>query len=85
MVRRQGGLIVTISSIGGLRYFFNVSYGAGKAACDRIATDIAIELKGQNVASISLWPGPVRTEVMTERVIGEIGYFFFIYEFHTVT
>jgi NAD(P)-dependent dehydrogenase (short-subunit alcohol dehydrogenase family) len=54
------GLIVNVSSIGGLRYLFNVAYGVGKAACDRMAADCALELKGSNVAMISLWPGAVR-------------------------
>lgn len=32
MVAQGQGLIVTISSMGGLRYLFNVPYGVGKAA-----------------------------------------------------
>ncbi len=32
MVPRKQGLIVVISSAGGLRYLFNVAYGVGKAA-----------------------------------------------------
>lgn len=32
MVPRKQGLIVVISSAGGLRYLFNVAYGIGKAA-----------------------------------------------------
>ncbi|MBD2164763.1 SDR family NAD(P)-dependent oxidoreductase [Calothrix membranacea FACHB-236] len=62
MAKRQQGLICTISSWGGLSYIFGAAYGAGKAACDRLATDMAVELKPYNVASISLWPGIVGTE-----------------------
>ncbi|XP_069113766.1 dehydrogenase/reductase SDR family member 1-like isoform X2 [Argopecten irradians] len=62
MVPRKRGLIVNISSIGGLTYTLNVPYGIGKEACDRMAADCAIELKKHNVAMVSLWPGPVRTE-----------------------
>ena len=51
---------MNVSSMGGLRYLFNVAYGVGKAACDRMAADCGIELKGSNVAMVSLWPGPVR-------------------------
>ncbi len=51
---------MNVSSIGGLRYLFNVAYGVGKAACDRMAADCALELKGSNVAMVSLWPGAVR-------------------------
>ena len=32
MAPRKQGLIVVVSSIGGLRYLFNVAYGVGKAA-----------------------------------------------------
>lgn len=32
MVPRKNGLIVTVSSAGGMRYLFNVAYGVGKAA-----------------------------------------------------
>lgn len=32
MVAQGSGLIITISSMGGLRYLFNVPYGVGKAA-----------------------------------------------------
>lgn len=32
MTIRKQGLIVVISSAGGLRYLFNVAYGIGKAA-----------------------------------------------------
>lgn len=62
MVPRGSGLIVNVSSAGGLRYIFNVAYGVGKEAMDRMAADMAIELKTHGVACISLWPGAVRTE-----------------------
>lgn len=62
MVPAKQGLIVNVSSFGGLRYLFNVSYGVGKAANDRMAADMAVELKKQNVACVSLWPGAVMTE-----------------------
>jgi NAD(P)-dependent dehydrogenase (short-subunit alcohol dehydrogenase family) len=66
MVPRQQGLICTLSSWGGLSYIFGVPYGAGKAACDRMAADMAVELKPHKVASLSLWPGIVGTELMTQ-------------------
>jgi NAD(P)-dependent dehydrogenase (short-subunit alcohol dehydrogenase family) len=62
MTQRKQGLIVTISSWGGLAPIFGVAYGTGKSACDRLAADMAVELKPFNVASISLWPGIVGTE-----------------------
>ena len=62
MTQRQQGLICTISSWGGLSYIFGVAYGAGKSGCDRLAADMAIELKPYNVASLAIWPGIVGTE-----------------------
>ncbi|CAF0836123.1 unnamed protein product [Rotaria sordida] len=64
MVPRKQGLIVFVSSPGGLRYLFNVAYGVGKAACDRMAADTAFELRKHNVGSISLWPGGVGTDTI---------------------
>ncbi|XP_069114011.1 dehydrogenase/reductase SDR family member 1-like isoform X2 [Argopecten irradians] len=66
MVPRKSGLIVNISSGGGLKYLFNIPYGVGKEACDRMAADCAVELRRHNVAFVSLWPGPVRTEVVSQ-------------------
>nr|XP_055057533.1 dehydrogenase/reductase SDR family member 1 [Misgurnus anguillicaudatus]XP_055057534.1 dehydrogenase/reductase SDR family member 1 [Misgurnus anguillicaudatus]XP_055057535.1 dehydrogenase/reductase SDR family member 1 [Misgurnus anguillicaudatus] len=68
MVAQGSGLIVVISSMGGLRYVFNVAYGVGKAACDRLAADTAVELRKRGVASISLWPGAVQTEFITQKL-----------------
>lgn len=66
MVPRRQGLICTLSSWGGLSYIFGVPYGVGKAACDRLAADMAVELKPHQVTSLSIWPGIVGTELMTE-------------------
>ena len=65
MVKNKQGLICTISSWGSMSYIFGVAYGVGKTACDRLAADMAVELKPDNVASISLWPGIVGTEHIT--------------------
>jgi len=66
MTPRKQGLIVNISSYGGAKYIFNVAYGIGKAAVDRMAADCGIELKKYNVAMISLYPGAVKTELVTQ-------------------
>lgn len=65
MTKRNSGLICTISSWGGVSYIFGAAYSAGKSACDRLAADMAYELKPYNIASISLYPGIVGTEHIT--------------------
>ncbi|TRY76411.1 hypothetical protein TCAL_00032 [Tigriopus californicus] len=69
MVPRKSGLIINVSSGGGLIYLFNVAYGIGKAGCDRMAADCAHELRKSNVAMVSLWPGPVKTEMIQANVL----------------
>lgn len=66
MVAQRSGLIVNISSFAGAAYIFNVAYGVGKAAVDRMAKDMAVELRPFDVACISLWPGVVRTEYLMQ-------------------
>jgi dehydrogenase/reductase SDR family protein 1 len=70
MVKNKSGLIVNISSYGGWQFMLNVAYTIGKSACDRMATDSAIDLKKENVAMVSLWPGGVKTEAMAEKFAG---------------
>ena len=55
-------LIVNISSSGGKSYLFDVAYGCGKAALDRMGCDMATELNGTNISVVTLWPGGVNTE-----------------------
>jgi len=69
MVPRKQGLIVNVSSSGGMRYLFNVAYGIGKAGCDRMAADCGHELRKSNVAMVSLWPGPVKTEYVQDKIM----------------
>jgi len=61
-------LICLVSSFGGKSYTFNVAYGVGKAAIDRLATDMSYQLKEHGVATTSLYPGLVRTEANLQMV-----------------
>jgi len=63
------GIIINVSSFGGMNYIFDVAYGIGKAAMDRMANDMAIELYTENVAMVSLWPGLVATENVQDGAI----------------
>jgi NAD(P)-dependent dehydrogenase (short-subunit alcohol dehydrogenase family) len=62
MVRTGGGLIAFTSSYGGRVYMHGPAYGAGKAGIDKMAMDMAIDLREHEVAVVSLWLGFVRTE-----------------------
>ena len=68
MIKGQNGLIVNISSRGGLGYVFSSSYGVGKAGVNRMAQDFAVELKEYNCAALSLSPSKVKTEFILEMV-----------------
>ncbi|MFM8305169.1 MAG: SDR family NAD(P)-dependent oxidoreductase [Actinomycetota bacterium] len=59
------GLIVNVSSSGAVQYAHNVAYGVGKAALDKMTADMAHELAPHHVAVVSIWPGLVRTEIVT--------------------
>jgi dehydrogenase/reductase SDR family protein 1 len=61
-------LICLVSSFGGKSYTFNVAYGVGKAAIDRLATDMSYQLKKYGVATTSLYPGLVKTEANLQMV-----------------
>jgi dehydrogenase/reductase SDR family protein 1 len=62
LIESGGGLIVCISAPGSRRYVNNVAYGVGKAGVEKLAADMAEELRAHEVASVSLWPGFTRTE-----------------------
>ncbi len=61
----QPGLIVNISSSGAVSYGHNVVYGVGKAGLDKMTADMAIELRPHGISVVSVWPGLVRTELLT--------------------
>jgi len=67
MVRAKRGLIVNISSRGAAQYAMSTAYGVGKCGLDRLAKDMALELKPHGVASVALWPSAVRTEFVLDQ------------------
>jgi len=62
MVPRKEGLIVAISGYVGVTYTYGVVFGTCKSAVDRMARDMAVELKPHHVASLSMWCGLTFTE-----------------------
>lgn len=68
MVPQRAGLIVALSGYVGVTYTYNVIFGTCKTGTDRMARDMAIELKPHNVASLSLWQGFTYTERAQENL-----------------
>jgi NAD(P)-dependent dehydrogenase (short-subunit alcohol dehydrogenase family) len=62
MSAARRGLVVHVSSMAARKYGHNVVYGLSKAATDRMAADMAHELRPHGVTVVSLYPGLVRTE-----------------------
>lgn len=68
MMRSDRALIVNVSARGAVQYKYNVVYGVGKAALDRMTMDMAADLGGTAVSVVSVWPGTIRTEQLVESV-----------------
>jgi dehydrogenase/reductase SDR family protein 1 len=66
MIAQRRGLIVNISHWAAQKHIGNVAYGVSKAATDKMAVDMATELKPYGVTVVSLYPGMVRTEKVME-------------------
>jgi NAD(P)-dependent dehydrogenase (short-subunit alcohol dehydrogenase family) len=62
MTARRNGLIANISFYGAVSYFHGPAYGAAKAGSDKMAHDMAVDLRPYGVAAVSVWPGFVRTD-----------------------
>jgi NAD(P)-dependent dehydrogenase (short-subunit alcohol dehydrogenase family) len=62
MVPQKSGLIVATSGYVGVTYTYGVVFGTCKSAVDRMARDMAVELKPHDIASVSLWLGLTFTE-----------------------
>jgi NAD(P)-dependent dehydrogenase (short-subunit alcohol dehydrogenase family) len=62
LIKTGGGLIAFTSSFGSVCYMHGPAYGAQKAGIDKFAADMGVDLKDHDVAAISLWLGPLKTE-----------------------
>ncbi|WP_349642702.1 SDR family NAD(P)-dependent oxidoreductase [Bradyrhizobium elkanii] len=67
MLPQKKGLIVNTSSGGGVRYTFNVPFGVQKAGVDRMARDMAHELKPFGISAVSIWPGFIKSEKLAAQ------------------
>jgi NAD(P)-dependent dehydrogenase (short-subunit alcohol dehydrogenase family) len=64
MVETGGGLMAHISFYGAVSYFHGPVYGAAKAGTDKMSFDMAVDLRPHNVASVSIWPGFILSDML---------------------
>jgi NAD(P)-dependent dehydrogenase (short-subunit alcohol dehydrogenase family) len=68
MIEAGSGLIVSLSSFAGQTFVPPVPYGVAHAAIDRLARDMAEDLRPFAITSVSLYPGLVLTEGVLENL-----------------
>lgn len=64
MIETGGGLLAHISFYGAVAYFHGPAYGAAKAGTDKMSFDLAVDLRPYNVASVSIWPGFILSDML---------------------
>ncbi|GAB46304.1 putative oxidoreductase [Gordonia terrae NBRC 100016] len=62
LLESTAGLVVNTSSFGGTCYMHGPAYGAGKAAVDKMAHDMAHDFGPYGVTVVSIWMGLLKTE-----------------------
>jgi len=62
LIANGKGLIVNTGHYGAVAYYHGPAYGAQKAGSDKMAADMAKELRPHNVAAVSIWMGGLDTE-----------------------
>lgn len=62
LIANGRGLIVHTGHHGAVAYYHGPAYGAQKAGADKMAADMARELRLYNVAAVSIWMGGLDTE-----------------------
>ncbi|MEX1256909.1 MAG: SDR family NAD(P)-dependent oxidoreductase [Gemmatimonadota bacterium] len=72
MVEAGQGLIVHLSHWAAQKHVGNAVYGIAKAATDKMAADMAHELRKHNVVVVSVYPGLVRTEAVLSAGIFDL-------------
>jgi NAD(P)-dependent dehydrogenase (short-subunit alcohol dehydrogenase family) len=62
LIANGRGLLVNTGHYGAVSYHHGPAYGAQKAGADKMAADMAKELRPHNVAAVSIWMGGLDTE-----------------------
>lgn len=72
LLSEQGRGLMVFTSAGGARhYVFGPAYGVHKAGLDKMANDMAVDLRSVNVASVSIWMGALLTERIQSMFQGD--------------
>jgi len=71
LIANGRGLIVNTGHYGAVSYHLGPAYGAQKAGADKMAGDMAKELRPFGVAAVSIWMGGLDTERVRATLSGE--------------
>jgi NAD(P)-dependent dehydrogenase (short-subunit alcohol dehydrogenase family) len=69
MVSQRHGLMIFTSASGSVHYVLGPVYGVHKAGMDKMAADMAVELRSFGVASLSIWMGTLLTERVKAMIV----------------
>ncbi len=78
LVAKPGGLMVFTSAPGAVNYAHGPAYGAQKAGTDKMAADIAVELRPFGAASVAIWMGLLKTARTAASMAERPGQFDFL-------
>ncbi len=62
MLPQRKGLVAFSSSSGAVHYAFGPAYGVPKAGTDKMAADMAFDLREFSIAAVSIWMGSLLTD-----------------------
>jgi NAD(P)-dependent dehydrogenase (short-subunit alcohol dehydrogenase family) len=68
MLPQRRGLIAFTSASGAVHYAFGPAYGVPKAGVDKMAADMAVDLKDTGIAAVSIWMGSLLTQRVRDIV-----------------
>jgi NAD(P)-dependent dehydrogenase (short-subunit alcohol dehydrogenase family) len=68
MLPQGKGLVAFTSAPGAVHYAFGPAYGVPKAGIDKMAADMAVDLKDAGIAAVSIWMGSLLTQRVRDIV-----------------
>jgi NAD(P)-dependent dehydrogenase (short-subunit alcohol dehydrogenase family) len=71
MIPQSKGLVAFTSASGAAHYMFGPAYGVAKAGTDKMASDMAVDFKDDNIAAVSIWMGTLLTQRVRDIVAAD--------------